>query len=119
VSRRSWLTDERPLNRTYVLRCRETGRFKIGRSTQPDQRIRTLRLVSPTELDFVGFLDADETDVHRALAEHRLHGEWFAPIHIANHLNVGSLTWNEYLWLVNIGLAQPPVWQPTTEQETA
>lgn len=64
----------------YFVRCRVTGRIKIGTTASFEHRLSTLRTHSPTELDVLGVLDArawEEAAVHRMFKIHRLHGEWF------------------------------------------
>jgi len=61
---------------TYALRCTVTGRVKIGRTTSWT-RFGAIQSCSPTELEFLGWLDIDESTVHRMLKPWRLHNEWF------------------------------------------
>lgn len=70
--------DPRGPSYTYAVRCAETGRFKIGQSHTPAQRLRQLQTMSPTRLLWVGLLMLSERDAHEMLSPHRMHGEWFA-----------------------------------------
>ena len=64
----------------YFIRCKVTGRVKIGTTLNLQQRLSALRGSSPTELEVIGFVDSSdwpEKDLHGRFREHRLHGEWF------------------------------------------
>ena len=63
-------------------------RFKIGYSQHPEERIKQLQTGSPFKLGLHTHSPyampgraaySWEQEIHRRLAEHRLHGEWFAP----------------------------------------
>jgi|GEM_PF-4330174 len=65
----------------YVMRS-GTGLIKIGRSSSPLARLRTLQLVSGMQIELVAVLPdrgSEERAVHAALARYRLNGEWFSP----------------------------------------
>lgn len=56
--------------------------IKIGYTTRsPGERLAALQTGSPEPLEVLAVLApaslADERAIHRALAAHRLHGEWF------------------------------------------
>jgi hypothetical protein len=56
------------------------GRVKIGSSTSPDKRVRTLQIGSPVVYTLVGHTDCFqglEYAVHKHLEKHRIRGEWF------------------------------------------
>jgi hypothetical protein len=65
----------------YVIRAGKGALFKIGISTDPKARLRTLQTGSASELNLirsVGCSSADfESNAHRILARWRSHGEWF------------------------------------------
>ena len=66
----------------YVVQAGDTYRFKVGRTGNLPQRMRTLQLGSPTPLHLVGWFRADnsyreEAEWHRRLGINRRHGEWF------------------------------------------
>lgn len=66
----------------YVIACTHTRRCKIGCSNSTWRRLEQLQAYSPTELVMyceAGGRGGDEWLLHHAFAEHRLHGEWFAP----------------------------------------
>jgi len=68
----------KPTN-VYVMIDKNTGLYKIGRSTNPTRREKTLQSEKPTiELLFhnSGF-HFDETALHRKFADKRVRGEWF------------------------------------------
>lgn len=67
----------------YALRCEETGRIKIGKTASPTARWKQLGLQSSTRITLLCSCPtgghSNEQIVHRALAPHRTHGEWYEP----------------------------------------
>ena len=66
----------------YAIRCQDTGRVKIGISTAPEARFRTLQEACPTFLKLVGVVRGDrqkEREIHQRLIRHHVRMEWFAP----------------------------------------
>jgi hypothetical protein len=68
----------------YVIEA-EGGPVKIGIARDPHQRLATLRTAAPLPLRIAHIEAVEEKSAahiekqaHRALAPHRLHGEWFA-----------------------------------------
>ena len=64
----------------YLVRCRVTGRCKIGVAGNPHARLASLQTGSPTPLELVATHaggHAYERELHRRYAEHALAGEWF------------------------------------------
>lgn len=66
----------------YVLRA-DNGVYKIGQSTQIDDRIKQLSIQLPYELELVHVIETDhvinaEQLLHNRYAEKRRGGEWFA-----------------------------------------
>src|SRR5687767_9945153 len=66
----------------YLIHAVDTYRFKIGRSSAPDIRLRQLSTASPVPLRLLGkrrCRDAigEEQKLHTAFASARKHGEWF------------------------------------------
>jgi hypothetical protein len=58
----------------------DVGCIKIGTSTIPEQRLKTLHHSSPVPLRILALVEGDrwvEKDYHDRFAEHRRHGEWF------------------------------------------
>jgi len=54
--------------------------WKIGRTTDPDQRMKQLQAHSPAKLVYVKIVEAHqslESSLHRQFAKYRSHGEWF------------------------------------------
>lgn len=71
-----------PTAGVYFLRARESGRIKIGFSTDAPSRIRQLQTGSPERLELLRVLPAGadlERALHIAFAVERQHNEWFAP----------------------------------------
>lgn len=68
-----------------------TGSYKIGRTKDPDNRMKTFSVKLPFEVDYVCLLEtadmyALERDLHRKFASKRINGEWFmlAPADVAH-----------------------------------
>lgn len=66
----------------YLIHAVGTYRFKIGRSKEPQGRVRQLAAASPVALRLVGKRRcrdavAEERKLHEAFASARKHGEWF------------------------------------------
>ena len=59
----------------------ETGPIKLGKSNDPDRRLRDMQTMSPMPLELIHQADETESinekDLHRIFAGSRLHGEWF------------------------------------------
>lgn len=87
-----WIRDKgsvlRGLKLFYVYLVKSKTRprmFKIGRSANPYERLRSLQTGSPVELELVGFVACksqmhmcdQETGYHRKYARSRRKGEWF------------------------------------------
>lgn len=54
--------------------------WKIGRTTDPTERLKNLQAGSPAPLAYVKIVEAHPTlegALHRQFARYRLHGEWF------------------------------------------
>jgi hypothetical protein len=66
----------------YFIRSAETGLIKIGYTTQPEQRFRTLKSKTRETLSF-DYLGPgsyqSEQRYHQVFAADRVHGEWFHP----------------------------------------
>lgn len=64
----------------YFIQSVGGGPIKIGVSDDPRRRLADLQVGSPAVLRLIGTAAGDqrrEAALHRRLAEHRLHGEWF------------------------------------------
>ena len=69
----------RPTVRTYFVRC-ASGYVKIGRSCNPEARLRELQAANPEPLVLLHVIEGDqERRLHRQFAAHRVTGEWFRP----------------------------------------
>lgn len=67
----------------YFIQAVGGGPIKIGMSNDPKERLATLQAGSPVMLRIIGIADGGqdkEMALHRRLAAHRLHGEWFADV---------------------------------------
>lgn len=82
----------------YVIRCNEF--YKIGRASNPLQRLGDLQIGCPYELRLVQVFytslagaAALEAELHERYAEYRVRGEWFAlPV---THRNNPGIAWPE------------------------
>lgn len=66
----------------YFIQAGVGGPIKIGRSDYPEARVAGLQTTSPAKLKLLRKLSehfAGERALHQKFANHRLHGEWFAP----------------------------------------
>lgn len=64
----------------YFIRAEGGGPIKIGRSADPDKRLRELQTGHPYPLRVVGMASGGrelEAALHRILCDYRLMGEWF------------------------------------------
>lgn len=65
----------------YIIRAESTGKVKIGRSKNPDQRLACLQMASPDHLTIVRLIEGagrfEETWLHQRFGQLRRHGEWF------------------------------------------
>lgn len=68
----------------YIIQSRVTGAFKVGRSSDPERRLKELQTGSPHELRIILVLENQgprERILHRKLAGYRSQGhqkgEWF------------------------------------------
>lgn len=67
----------------YFIQAVGGGPIKIGMSVDPGDRLAALQAGSPVTLRIIGIADGgqpQEVALHRRLAKHRLHGEWFADV---------------------------------------
>jgi len=65
---------------TYFIQAGENGPIKIGVTGNFEKRFRGLEMMSPVALRILGVVPVDiEAECHAALANWRLHGEWFEP----------------------------------------
>ncbi len=68
----------------YFIQVGTGGPIKIGFSQDPTQRLASIQHHHPTELRLLAIMSgglAEELELHRRFAPHRLRGEWFAPAH--------------------------------------
>lgn len=64
--------------KTYIIRKQGTCEVKIGKSTQVEKRIRTLKTQSGANLEVLAVIPKDiEAMLHRQFCELRTVGEWF------------------------------------------
>jgi len=66
----------------YIIRCKDTGRIKIGVSADAQIRLQGLQDQCPTFLELVVVIPGDrflEQRLHDRFEAHRVRSEWFAP----------------------------------------
>lgn len=71
----------------YILQSKGSGAIKVGRSSDPEQRLHQLQTGSATELRIILLARAfglHEKRVHRELRKFRLKGEWFSELSIGS-----------------------------------
>lgn len=66
----------------YLLKS-PTGAYKIGRTKDPTNRLKTFEVKLPFEVDYVCVIQSNdmyglEADLHAYYADKRINGEWFA-----------------------------------------
>lgn len=67
----------------YVAKNTSTGSLKVGISANPEKRIKALQVGCDGILELVATVSAEngfqsESDAHKRLSGHRIHGEWFS-----------------------------------------
>ena len=120
---------------TYVVQRGDYGPVKIGKSGNPDARLRQLQTGCAEPLNLLGLIhdEGAESELHDAFWAYRLEGEWFRPapevVEVLRErydilvnspppapqrprLEVVPVTWAQYKELVEMGLASPPRWDP-------
>lgn len=73
----------------YVIRCGDSGPYKIGRARDAGKRLVNLQSAHHEQLHLVGLLqghECDEDGLHEVFAETRIRGEWFAPSELLDSL---------------------------------
>jgi hypothetical protein len=71
----------RPRDHGFIYAIHGGGLTKFGWAKNPDARLKDLQRGSPVTLSIVARREGScrqEFALHRRLAEHRVHGEWFA-----------------------------------------
>lgn len=64
----------------YIIQDLKTGNFKIGRSNDPKQRLKSLQTASPNTLAIVLIKEDQgprEKYIHQEMKKFRISGEWF------------------------------------------
>ena len=71
------ITNKKPTQKAYILKDKNTGLYKIGRSINPLDREKTLQAEKPTVKLIKIFKDNVERDLHDKYKKQRVRGEWF------------------------------------------
>ena len=66
----------------YLVKAKDTNRYKIGCTTNLKSRLKYLRIKNPYELELISAIstfdiEALEKTLHDKFAEYRTHSEWF------------------------------------------
>ena len=65
--------------KTYVIKSHRSGLVKIGRSMDPEARIKGLKTGAGGELETLAILNGDrESELHLMFSDLRVFGEWFS-----------------------------------------
>mgnify|MGYP003116322449 CR=1 FL=1 len=67
----------KPASKTYILKDKNTGYYKIGKSINPLDREKTLQAEKPTYELIKIFNNDIETDLHKKYKKQNVRGEWF------------------------------------------
>ena len=65
----------------YIIQSDKTGMIKIGRSKNPQKRLKQLQTGNPNKLKLIASFKGEgwkEKIVHERLDRYRLEGEWFS-----------------------------------------
>jgi hypothetical protein len=76
------IAEARPKASVYFIQAEDGGPIKIGLAGDPTKRLSELQRTSPQRLRILATEPGSashERELHERFAEHRLHGEWFAP----------------------------------------
>lgn len=108
AARKSFVCRHTATGYTYAIQATGGGLVKIGRSRNPLWRATAIQSSSPVILELVTL--AQDTNIeriwHRRYAEHRVNGEWFAPI-VADMLRTLNSS-AKCIRCLEIGNARPP-----------
>tara|TARA_Y100000310_G_C20334261_1_gene646713 strand:+ start:381 stop:680 length:300 start_codon:yes stop_codon:yes gene_type:complete len=77
----------------YFIQSDVTGMIKIGRSKDPQKRLKQLQTGNPNKLKLIASFEKEgwkEKALHEELSRYRLEGEWF------DHACIGSIP--DYLY---------------------
>jgi hypothetical protein len=69
--------EEKRNKKTYILKDKNTGYYKIGKSINPLDREKTLQAEKPTYKLIKIFNNDIETDLHKKYKKQNVRGEWF------------------------------------------
>ena len=71
------ITNKKPEQKAYIIKDNNTGLYKIGRSSNPLDREKTLQAEKPTIKLIKIFKDDVERELHNKYNKQRVRGEWF------------------------------------------
>lgn len=93
----------------YIIQSAQTGAIKIGRTSDIDQRIKTLQTSNPYPLKVILFVESYgylERELHERLKQYKTNGEWFKyeglselPVWLYEQLNLDSV---DQWWRYNV-----------------
>lgn len=73
----------------YLLKNHANNTIKIGRTKDPNERLRTLQTGNAHQLEFLYIIEVDdsfESFLHEICSRYHISGEWFAGEVLENHL---------------------------------
>lgn len=75
-------TNSRPPGYVYLIQS-STGYYKIGRTSNPNDRMKTFNVKLPFEVEYTCVIETPdmfklERELHQRFAKNRVNGEWFA-----------------------------------------
>lgn len=83
--------------RLYFIQMESSLHIKIGVANNTGKRLKALQTANPERLIVLGTLqgdEAEEAELHKVLAAHRMVGEWFSNGPWLDHVRY-SLKWNK------------------------
>ncbi len=66
--------------KTYIIADKKYHIIKIGRSKNPDKRLKTIQINGSTELEIICVFEKDiEREIKELLKKYKVRGEWYFP----------------------------------------
>jgi len=67
----------------YFIQESQSGAIKIGHSCNLPERLQTMKICNPHELNFLGAFSGgkrEEKIIHKCFEQYHIKGEWFSPV---------------------------------------
>lgn len=72
---------ENSIQKTYFIKSKTSGLIKIGKSINPELRVKTIANTSGMVLELLHVINRNiENDLHKRFKKYRIQGEWFHDI---------------------------------------